>query len=96
MSTDSFLLTFLRFTSPRGKPPLIKSSRNFVRVEHEIREPLNKLNQQKMTSKFNENEMEGRFNTPLAPWIAIESIVSLTERSIKVTVNDYVIKPGGS
>ena len=49
-----------------------------------------------MTSKFNENEMEGRFNTPLAPWIAIESIVSLTERSIKVTVNDYVIKPGGS
>lgn len=96
LSTDSFLLTFLRFTSPRGKPPLIKSSRNFVRLEHEIREPLNKLNQQKMTSKFNEIEMEGRFNTPLAPWIAIESIVSLTERSIKVTVNDYVIKPGGS
>lgn len=72
---------------------MIKSSRNFVRVEHEIREPLNKLNQQKMTSKFNENEMEGRFNTPLAPWIAIESIVSLT---IKVTVNYYVIKSGGS
>ena len=72
---------------------MIKSSRNFVRDEHEIREPLNKLNQQKMTSKFNENEMEGRFNTPLAPWIAIESIVSLT---IKVTVNYYVIKSGGS
>ena len=72
---------------------MIKSSRNFVRDEHEIREPLNKLNQQKMTSIFNENEMEGRFNTPLAPWIAIESIVSLT---IKVTVNYYVIKSGGS
>ena len=72
---------------------MIKSSRNFVRDEHEIREPLNKLNQQKMTSIFNENEMEGRFNTPLTPWIAIESIVSLT---IKVTVNYYVIKSGGS
>ena len=72
---------------------MIKSSRNFVRDEHEIREPLHKLNQQKMTSIFNENEMEGGFNTPLAPWIAIESIVSLT---IKVTVNYYVIKSGGS
>ena len=82
MSTDSFLLAFRRFTSRQGKPRLIRSNNGtkFVRAEREIRQALNKLNQQKITSTFNEDKMDSRFNSPLAPWKggAIGSIVKLT------------------
>ena len=74
---------------------MIKSDngKNFTGVKREIREALNKLNQQKITSTFNEDEMEWRFSTLLAPWMggAIESMVKLTKRAIKVTINDRVL-----
>ena len=61
---------------------------NFVGAKREIRESLNKLNQQKITSTFNEDKMGWKFNTPLASWMdgAIESVVKLTKRAIKVTI----------
>ena len=95
MSTDSFLLAFHQFTSPRGKSHFIRSNNgtNFVGTEREIREVLNKLNQQKTTSTLKEDAMEWRFNTPLVQWMggAIESMVKLTKRAIKVTINNHVL-----
>ena len=65
----------------------------FVGTERKIRVAFNKLNQQKITSTFNEDEMEWRFNMPLVQWMggAIEYMVKLTKRAIKVTINDHVL-----
>ena len=69
------------------------NSTKFVGTERKIRVALNKLNQQNIASTFNENEMEWRFNMPFAQWMggAIEYMVKLTKRAIKVTINDHVL-----
>ena len=92
LSTDSFILALRRFRARRGNPRVIRSDNgtNFVGAERELREALQKLDQGKIKNELSANNIEWRFNPPVAPWMggAMESMVKLTKRALRATMGD--------
>ena len=68
LSADSFINTFRRFVSRRGKPKEVYSGNgsNFVGAEKILKESLRELNQQVLQSFFCQEEIKWNFNPPTA------------------------------
>ena len=81
-----------RFIARRGNPKKIISDNgtNFVGAEREILDALKNLNQKKIREELQQREIEWHFNPPTAPWMngAMESLVKLTKRALKVIIKD--------
>jgi hypothetical protein len=69
LNVDSFLQAFRRFTSRRGAPLVMYSDNgtNLVAGERELREGIERWNQQVIVDHLAQDEIEWHFNPPAAP-----------------------------
>ena len=92
LSTDSFILTLRRFTARRSNPQTITrdNGTNFVGAQRELSDEIQKLDQHKIRDELNHKRIQWKFNPPSCPWMEgfIETMVKLTKKALKTTVND--------
>ena len=83
LEADSLIMALRRFQARRGNPVRICSDNgsNFVGAERELREELEKMDQEKVA-----RGVKWHINPPDAPWfgMAWEALVKSTKRTIKV------------
>ena len=68
LEADSFICTYQRFVSHRGKPKEIYSDNgtNFTGAERELREALERLDHAKIYNSLRSNDVQWSFNPPEA------------------------------
>ena len=86
MDTDTFLNVFSRMTSRRGLPEVMFSDNggNFVKVNKELQDLVNQLDQEKIKQKTANKSVQWSFNPP-ADHILVEHkiMVKAAKKSIK-------------
>ena len=75
-----------------GKPKEILSDNgsNFIEVDRELCEALDKLEQRKIYNNLSSQNIMWKFNTPVSPWKVgtWESMVRLTKKAVKAEMKD--------
>ena len=83
-----------RFQARSGNPVRICSDNgsNFVAVERELREELEKMDQEKVADELSARGVKWHFNPPDAPWFggAWEALVKSTKRTMKVMLGNVL------
>ena len=71
LSTESFLLTLIRFMARRGKPKTIwtDNGTNFIGAERELSILLKDLNQAKIENSLVNRGVTWKFNPPSSSWM---------------------------
>ena len=95
LDTDSFIMALRRFMSRRGQPAKILSDNgtNFIGGERELREAIQKLDQEQITNELSRKSIDWRFITPAASHMggAWERLVSSVKRALRVVLGSQVV-----
>lgn len=94
MDTDSFVMALRRFITRRGRPAKICSDNgtNLKGGERELRESLNKLNQQQVSDELTQRHITWRWNPPAAPHFGgvWERLVGSVKRALSAVLGNQV------
>ena len=94
LEADSFIMALRRFQARRGNPVRICSDNgsNFVGAERELREELEKMDQEKVADELSARGVKWHFSPPNAPWFggAWEALVKSTKRTMKVMLGNVL------
>lgn len=92
LDTDSFLNALSRFCDRRNRPVQILSDNgsNFVGAEHELKELISALDQDKIVNTTANRGIEWFFNSPSSPHFGgvFESMVKSAKRALKATMSN--------
>jgi len=87
LDTDSFISALTRFESSRGVPSVYYSDNgtNFTGAQRELKECLDRLDQEKITTELARREVDWQFNPPAAPHFggSWERLVQSAKRALQ-------------
>ena len=86
LSTDSFILSLLRFLARIGHVNIMQSDNetNFIGAVKEINDVIKNLKHDKITTYLNKHQIKWQFNPPLSPWMGgcWESLIKTIKRCL--------------
>ena len=94
LDTDSFINAFIRMTARRGTPTYVVSDNgtNFVGAERELRELLEKFDQDKIINETTRPHhcIEWKFNPPSAPHFGgvFEAMIKSSKKAMRAILGD--------
>ena len=93
LETDAFLNAMRRFISRRGNIKLIRSDNgtNFRGAERELREALQRVNQENVQKELQQKGIEWKFNPPAASWMggAWERMIRSVRKTLAPLLQRY-------
>ena len=90
LSTDSFILSLKRFIAWRGQVKCIMNDNgtNFIGAEWELKETLNRIDQNRITNFLSQHCIDWEFNPPSSPWMGgiCEALIKPVKHALKVVI----------